>query len=48
MSAAMIGTLASCNMDEVYYSETVTDNFVEGEANVYQLLSRSSCCIFIL
>ena len=40
MSAAMIGTLASCNMDEVYYSETVTDNFVEGEANVYQLLSR--------
>ncbi|MDE6164046.1 MAG: RagB/SusD family nutrient uptake outer membrane protein, partial [Muribaculaceae bacterium] len=40
MSAAMIGTLASCNMDEVYYSQVVPDNFVEGETNVYQLLSR--------
>lgn len=40
MSAAMIGTLASCNMDEIYYSETVPDNFVENETNVYQLLSR--------
>ena len=40
MSAAMVGTLASCNMDEVYYSSTVVDNFVENEANVYNLLSR--------
>ncbi|MDE6609466.1 MAG: RagB/SusD family nutrient uptake outer membrane protein [Muribaculaceae bacterium] len=40
MSAAMVGTLASCNMDEVYYSETVLDNFVESEASVYQLLAR--------
>ena len=40
MSAAMIGVLASCSMDEVYYSETVLDNFVEDESNVYQLLAR--------
>ncbi|MCM1256187.1 MAG: RagB/SusD family nutrient uptake outer membrane protein [Duncaniella sp.] len=40
LSAAMVGTLASCDMDEVYYSSTVVDNFVEGETNVYQLLSR--------
>ncbi|MDE6543739.1 MAG: RagB/SusD family nutrient uptake outer membrane protein [Muribaculaceae bacterium] len=40
MSAAMMGTLAACNMDEVYYQETVLDNFVEDESNVYQLLAR--------
>ncbi|MDE5646375.1 MAG: RagB/SusD family nutrient uptake outer membrane protein [Muribaculaceae bacterium] len=40
MSAAMIGALASCNMDEIYYSQVVPDNFVENENNIYQLLSR--------
>ncbi len=40
MSAAMVGTLASCNLDEVYYSQTTVDNFVENESNVNQLLSR--------
>lgn len=40
MSAAALCALASCDMDEVYYSEVVSDNFVENEANIYQLLSR--------
>lgn len=40
MSAAMIGTLASCNMDEVYYSSVVPENFIENENNIYQLLGR--------
>ncbi|MDE6543737.1 MAG: RagB/SusD family nutrient uptake outer membrane protein [Muribaculaceae bacterium] len=40
LSAAMVGTLASCQLDEVYYSSVVTDNFVDGENSIYQLMSR--------
>lgn len=40
LSTALVGTLASCDMNEVYYSQTVPDNFIENEANVYQILSR--------
>lgn len=40
MSVAVVGTLTSCNLDEIYYTQVTPDNFVENEANIYQLLSR--------
>ncbi len=40
MSAAMIGALSSCNLDEVYYSQTTPDNFLENEVTINQLLTR--------
>ena len=36
----MIGALASCNLDEVYYSQTTPDNFIENEVYHNQLLTR--------
>ena len=36
----MIGALASCNLDEVYYSQTTPDNFIENEVTINQLLTR--------
>ena len=40
VSATMIGALASCNLDEVYYSQTTPDNFIENEVTINQLLTR--------
>lgn len=40
LSTALVGSLASCNMDERYFSQVTPDNFVESETNIYQLLSR--------
>ena len=40
LSALMVGTLASCDLDEQYYSETTVDNFVETEDNINQMITR--------
>ncbi|MDE6542949.1 MAG: RagB/SusD family nutrient uptake outer membrane protein [Muribaculaceae bacterium] len=41
MSAALLGSLASCDMNEVYYSDVLPDNLVHNEQGVFMLLGRA-------
>ncbi|MDE6542864.1 MAG: RagB/SusD family nutrient uptake outer membrane protein [Muribaculaceae bacterium] len=36
----MVGTLASCSIDEQYYSQTTVDNFITSKANIEQMVYR--------
>ena len=41
MSAALLGTIASCDMNEVYYSDVLPDNLVHNEQGGFMLLGRA-------
>ncbi len=38
--SALLPATSSCDLDEVFYSETTPDTFITSEANVYSLMSR--------